>query len=62
MKADILVFNPVTVNSPATFANPKQFPLGIECVLVNGKMVVKEGKHTGTLPGEPLTRRGYVGN
>lgn len=62
MKADIVVFNPVTVNSTATFANPKQFPLGIDYVLVNGKMVVKEGKHTGALPGEPLTMRGYVGS
>jgi N-acyl-D-amino-acid deacylase len=61
MKADVVVFNPVTVNGTATFANPKQFPIGIEYVLVNGKMVVEKGKHTGALPGEPLTMRGYVG-
>jgi N-acyl-D-aspartate/D-glutamate deacylase len=60
MKADIVVFNPVTVSGVATFANPKQFPLGIEYVFVNGKMVVEKGKHTGALPGEPLTMRGYV--
>ena len=62
MKADIVVFNPVTVNTMATFANPKQFPIGIEYVLVNGKMVVEKEKHTGALPGEPLTMRGYVGS
>ncbi|HEX76834.1 MAG TPA: D-aminoacylase [Dehalococcoidia bacterium] len=61
MKADIVVFDPVTVSGVATFANPKQFPLGIEYVFVNGKMVVEKGKHTGALPGEPLTMRGYVG-
>ena len=61
MKADIVVFNPVTVDSLATFANPKQFPSGIEYVFVNGKMVVEKGKHTGALPGEPLAMRGYVG-
>ncbi len=61
MKADIVVFNPVTVNSLATFANPKQFPSGIEYVFVNGKMVVEKGKHTGALPGEPLAMRAYVG-
>jgi N-acyl-D-amino-acid deacylase len=61
MKADIVVFNPVTVSGVATFANPKQFPLGIEYVLVNGKMVVEKGKHTGALPGVPLTMRGSVG-
>jgi N-acyl-D-amino-acid deacylase len=54
MKADIVVFNPVTVNSTATFAHPKQFPLGIEYVFVNGEMVVEKGRHTGALPGEPL--------
>jgi len=60
MKADIVVFDPVTVSGVATFANPKQFPLGIEYVFVNGKMVVEKGEHTGALPGEPLTMRGYV--
>jgi N-acyl-D-amino-acid deacylase len=54
MKADIVVFNPVTVNSTATFTHPKQFPLGIEYVFVNGEMVVEKGRHTGALPGEPL--------
>ena len=53
MKADIVVFNPVTVSCTATFAAPKQFPLGIEYVFVNGKLVVEKGKHTGILPGEP---------
>ena len=62
MKADIVVFNPVTVSCVATFANPKQLPLGIEYVFVNGKMVVEKGKHTGALPGEPLSMQGYVGS
>ena len=61
MKADIVVFNPVTVSGVAPFANPKQFPLGIEYVFVNGKLVVEKGKHTDALPGEPPTMRGYVG-
>lgn len=60
MKADVVVFNPVTVSETATFANPKQFPLGIEYVFVNGKMVVEKKRHTGVLPGEPLTMSGYA--
>jgi len=60
MKADIVVFDPVTVSGVATFANPKQFPLGIQYVFVNGKMVVERGSHTGALPGEPLSMRGHV--
>ena len=57
MKADIVVFNPVTVNGTATFAHPKQFPLGIDYVFVNGEMVVEKGRHTGALPGEPLPEK-----
>ena len=60
MKADVVVFDPVTVSGVATFANPKQFPLGIEYVFVNGTMVVDKGKHTGALPGEPLRMRGHM--
>lgn len=52
--------NPVTVNCVATFANPKQFPLGIECVSVNGKMVLEKAKRTGAIPGEPLIKERYV--
>jgi N-acyl-D-amino-acid deacylase len=62
MKADIVVFNPTTVNSLATFDNPKQFPSGIEYVFINGKMVVEKGKHTGALPGEPLVMRSHDGS
>ena len=51
MKADIAVFNPKTVKAPATRANPKQFPLGIPYVIVNGQVVVDDGKYTGALSG-----------
>ncbi len=60
MKADIVVFDPLTVTDTATFAKPKQFPLSIEYLFVNGKMVVEKGRHTGALPGEPIKIRGYV--
>jgi N-acyl-D-amino-acid deacylase len=54
MKADIVIFDPQTVSCVATFNDPKRFPLGIEHVLVNGVFVVRDGAHTGALPGEPL--------
>jgi N-acyl-D-amino-acid deacylase len=57
MKADIVVFNPDTVKCTATFENPRQFPVGIEYVIVNGKTVVDEGTHTGVLAGEPLNTK-----
>ena len=56
MYADIVVFDPRTVKAPATQANPKQFPVGIEYVIVNGKVVVEKGNHTGVLAGRALRR------
>jgi N-acyl-D-amino-acid deacylase len=55
-KADVVIFDPETVSSPATIDNPHQFPVGIEYVLVNGTVVVDQGEHTGALPGRALRR------
>ena len=49
--ADVVVFDPDTVADRATFDNPKQYPGGIEYVLVNGGVVVENGDHTGARPG-----------
>jgi N-acyl-D-amino-acid deacylase len=54
LKADITIFDPDTVKATATVQQPKQFPLGIPYVIVNGRVVVDEGKHTGALPGRAL--------
>ncbi len=51
MDADLVVFDPQTVGSPATYDNPRQYPDGIHHVLINGEFVVKEQKHTGSTPG-----------
>jgi N-acyl-D-amino-acid deacylase len=55
-KADLVVFNPATVIDKATFEVPHQYPVGIPHVLVNGKLVVFNGKHTGARPGAILGR------
>jgi N-acyl-D-amino-acid deacylase len=47
MKADIVVFNPETVIDNATYENPRQFPTGIEHVIINGNHVVEKGKQVG---------------
>lgn len=52
--ADITIFNPDTVIDKATFTEPHQTAQGIEYVLVNGKVVINKGKHTGTLSGSVL--------
>lgn len=58
-KADLLVFDPETVKSNATRTQPKVFPIGISHVIVNGKVVVNNGNHSGILVGRSL-RRGRV--
>ena len=55
--ADVVVFDPKLVNSPATMEQPRQFPIGISHVLVNGVLVIDDEVHTGALPGRALRRR-----
>jgi N-acyl-D-amino-acid deacylase len=55
-KADIVVFDPRIVSAPATRANPKQFPIGIEYVIVNGQVVVDGNTQTEVLAGRALRR------
>jgi N-acyl-D-amino-acid deacylase len=55
--ADITVFHPLTVQDRATFEEPHQLPIGIEYVLVSGKVALERGVPTGTLAGQVLRRR-----
>ena len=57
MMADITVIQPDEVKAPATRTQPKQNPVGIPYVIVNGEIVVDGGKHTGALPGVALRHR-----
>jgi N-acyl-D-amino-acid deacylase len=54
--ADLVVFDPATVASLATYDEPRRFPVGIEHVIVNGAAVVRDSEHTGALPGRSLRR------
>ena len=52
--ADLVVFDPEKIIDKADWLNPHQYPAGIEYVIVNGKVVIKEGEHTEALPGKIL--------
>ncbi|MGB6837834.1 MAG: amidohydrolase family protein, partial [Dehalococcoidia bacterium] len=52
--ADLVVFDPATVADSATYQEPRQHPLGIRHVIVNGRVVVDEGVHTGASAGRVL--------
>lgn len=56
--ADLVVFDPDTVSDRATYEQPHQFPAGIDYVIVNGHVVISEGRHTGRLGGKVLRHRG----
>jgi N-acyl-D-amino-acid deacylase len=55
-KADLVVFEAARVADQATFDDPHRYALGIPHVLVNGTLVVRDGKHTGARPGRALRR------
>ena len=54
--ADIVVFDEARIIDKATWTDPHLYPEGIEYVIVNGKVVVQQGDHTGQLPGSILKR------
>lgn len=56
-KADIVVFDPETVGSDATYLNPYVYQTGMNWVMVNGRFVVDGGEPTMELPGAVLERQ-----
>ncbi|HXW56622.1 MAG TPA: D-aminoacylase [Candidatus Cybelea sp.] len=59
MWADIVVFDPSTIRDVATYENPNQLSVGMKYVLVNGVLVIDDGKMTGQRPGRVLLGPGY---
>lgn len=60
MAADVVVFDPATVKDLSTYDQPHQFSTGFSYVLVNGKPVLENGKHTGVRSGITLKGMGFV--
>jgi dihydroorotase/N-acyl-D-amino-acid deacylase len=60
MWADVVIFDPATVHDLATFDDPNQLSEGMDYVLVNGVLVIEQGKMTGALPGKVLRGSGYI--
>jgi len=59
--ADVLVFDPATIQDHATFEQPHQYSTGMEKVFVNGELVFEDGEHTGALPGQFVRGPGWTG-
>jgi N-acyl-D-amino-acid deacylase len=58
--ADLTIFDAEKVNDKATFEQPHQYPVGIDAVVVNGKVVFEDEQMTDALPGVPLYGPGHV--
>lgn len=56
MAADITIFDKNTVAERSTYTNPAENPEGIISVIVNGVVVMEEGKFTGKYPGRALRK------
>jgi N-acyl-D-amino-acid deacylase len=54
MCADVVVFDPATIQDKATFDKPHQYAVGMKHVFVNGGHVLRDGEHTGAKPGRAI--------
>lgn len=58
--ADVVVFDPARIGDLATFEEPNRLATGVSYVLVNGQVVLDDGKQTKALPGRSLLGPGHV--
>ena len=54
--ADVIVFDEKTIADRATYEQPELLAEGIKYVIVNGRLVIDNGKFNGTLAGQPLRK------
>jgi N-acyl-D-amino-acid deacylase len=57
--ADLAIFDPAKIRDHATFEKPRQYATGMVHVFVNGVQVIKDGEHTGALPGKVVRGPGW---
>ena len=61
MWADVTIFDYAKVRDLATFEEPNQYSEGMRYVLVNGQVVLDDGKMTAARPGKPIRGHGWTG-
>jgi N-acyl-D-amino-acid deacylase len=61
MYADVVVFDPATIQERSTYEKPHQLSTGVREVFVNGTEVVRDGRHTGAKPGRIVRGHAWKG-
>ena len=59
--ADVVVFDPATIQDHSTYPKPDQLATGVNDVFINGVQVLSNGKHTGAKPGRFVHGPGWTG-
>jgi len=59
--ADVVVFDPNTIQDHATYERPHRLSTGVGYVVVNGKLAIKDGKPTGVASGRVVRGRAWTG-
>jgi N-acyl-D-amino-acid deacylase len=59
--ADVVIFDPKTIQDHATYTKPHQLATGVSYVLVNGKIALKDGVATGAHSGRFVRGRAWTG-
>ena len=59
--ADVVVFDPATIQDHATFEKPQQFSTGVSEVVVNGQLALEGGEPTAARPGQVVRGRAWTG-
>jgi len=59
--ADVVIFDPKTIQDHATYAQPMQYASGVSDVIINGKLALKDGQPTGVATGRVLRGRAWTG-
>jgi N-acyl-D-amino-acid deacylase len=59
--ADVVVFDPATIQDHATYAEPHQYSTGVSHVLVNGELALENGEPTAARPGRFVRGRAWTG-
>jgi len=59
--ADIVVFDPATIQDHATYVDPHRYATGVSHVIVNGELALADGEPTDARPGRFVRGRAWTG-